>query len=327
MSLVKHCMVILSLLLTLPTKAANSTTEYYTDFGPLQTLTQSPIQAMGLSLKTRDAFGWKQGELEVYGQGTLSSVWAEANDYMADYYQNDVNVGILYAPADNWKIDVNYLYRFAGDNKLDGLVNGFHDALGLSDNGRHDVDNDRFYIENKKTGNVIEDFNGDTLNNALNLYVEKTVFETNRQALSLGGALYYNNVFNGEFSNQTFEQAIQLNYAFYLTDANRFYTSINLVHHDTHSVDFVDLREFTANGSISYQYIINEHHSILAEFRMQQGVTHDDGNELSMMSFEPIVGYRYNLGFGAIEFSLTENVINNDNSADFAMTLGYRQRI
>lgn len=326
MSPVKYTILMVSSLFTLQAHATSSTTQDYTDFGPLLTLTQSPIQAMGLSLKTRDAFGWDKGTLEVYGQGTVSSVWADGADYIADYYQNDVNVGFIYAPADDWKVDVNYLYRFAGNNKLDGLVNGFHDALGLDDNGRHDVDNDRFYIQNKKTGSTLEDFQGDTLNNALNLYVEKTVFSTKRQALSLGGALYYNKVFNGDFAQSSFEQAIQLNYSFYLTDANRFYTSVNFVHHDTDGIDLFSLREFTTNGSISYQYLFNERHSILAEFRMQQGATHNDENELSMVSFEPIVGYRYNLGFAAVEFSFTENVINSDNSADFSLTLGYRQR-
>lgn len=328
MSPVKYIPILIASFAPLQASAESDTTLVnYTDFGPLLTLTQAPIQAMGLSLKTRDAFGWEEGTLEAYGQGTISSVWVNNSDYMGDYYQNDVNVGFIYAPADDWKIDFNYLYRFAANNKLDSVVNGFHDAFGVSANGRDEVDDDRFYIKNKKTGQVVEDFRGDTFNNAFNLYVEKTVFETRRQALSLGGALYYNKVFNGEFANSSFEQALQLNYSFYLTDSNRFYTSVNVIHHDTDSVDFVSLREFTTNGSLSYQYIFNERHSIVAEFRIQQGATHNDENELSMITYEPIVGYRYNLGFGAIEFSMTENVINSDNAADFSMTLGYRQRI
>lgn len=315
-------LVFLALLMPMSVQADD-----YTDFGPLLTTTQSPIQAMGLSLKTRDAFAWQKGTLEAYGTGTLSSVWADSPEYMADYYQNELNIGLMYAPADNWKVDLNYQYRFAANNKLDSVVNGFHKAFGLSDNGRGDVDNDRFYIHNKKTGQVTDDFRGDTLNNALNLYVERTLYQTERQALSVGGALYYNKVFNGTFENSTFEQALQLNYSFYLTDSNRFYTSFNIVHHDTDDVELFDLREFTTNGSLSYQYLFNERHSLIAEFRVQQGAVHSNGNELSMASYEPIVGYRYNLGFGAIEFSMTENVINSDNSADFTLALGYRQRI
>lgn len=299
----------------------------YTDFGPLQVLTQAPIQALGLSLKTRDAFGWEKGTLEAYGQGTISSVWADSADYMMDYYQNDVNVGVIYAPKDNWKIDFNYLYRFAANNKLDSVVSGFHSTFGLSDNGRSNVPDDRFYMKNKKNGQVIEDFKGDTINNAFNLYVDHTLFQTKRQALSLGGSLYYNKVFSGTFENSTFEQAVQLNYSFYLTDSNRFYTSVNFIHHDTDTVADFNLREFTTNASLSYQYIINERHSIIGEFRMQQGALHDSGNELSKITYEPVMGYRYNLGFAAIEFSMTENVIYSDNAADFTMTLGYRQRI
>ncbi|MFV0574923.1 MAG: DUF3187 family protein [Vibrio sp.] len=297
------------------------------DFGPLNVLTQAPIQALGLSLKTRDAFGWKKGSMEIYGQATAASVWVDSDDYTGDFYQNDINAGMIYAPADNWKIDFSYLYRFAANNKLDPVVNGFHDAFGLSDNGRDDVSDDRFYIENKRNGRTASDFKGDTINSAFTLYVDRTVFESKRQALSLGGALYYNNVSSGTFENSYFEQALQMNYSFYLADAHRFYTSFNIVRHDTDGIVGLNLREYTSNGSVSYQYLINSRHSLLAEFRVQQGSVHDSDSELNKVAYEPILGYRYNLGFGAIEVSMTENIINSDNSADFAMSLGYRHRL
>ncbi|MBY6107499.1 DUF3187 family protein [Ferrimonas balearica] len=42
---------------------------------------------------------------------------------------------------------------------------------------------------------------------------------------------------------------------------------------------------------------------------------------------EVLLGYRYHLKQGAIEFTMIENIFNMDNSTDIAFTLAYRGRI
>lgn len=291
------------------------------DFGPLLIRSQAPLQSNGVNSRIRDASATRGGE--VFLSGSMASIWAENGEYRLDYYQNDVTGGVQFSINPTLKAELSYLYRYADNNHLDSLTMEFHDLFGLSQNGREGVAKHQFEID--IPNETISDFDGETLANVMELYLEQSLYENSANALSLGLTLHYNRVSDGPFKNTAFEQAMQLNYTGRIAQAHTFYTSFN-INHRAHD-DFTDikLKEWTVNGGISYQYRPTFNHSVLLEYRIHEGEAVSLA-DLKESAHEFALGYRYHFFMSAFELAVVENLINMDNSADIAFTVSFRQR-
>ncbi|WP_232312819.1 DUF3187 family protein [Enterovibrio coralii] len=115
-------------------------------FGPLIVQSQAPLQVTGLAPMLHDPMSLAADETEVFASLTIASVWANTPDYLFDYYHNQIMAGFMNAPTETTKIGVWYQYRYAANNRLDGLTEKFHSIFGIDQNGRTEVDEDRFYI-------------------------------------------------------------------------------------------------------------------------------------------------------------------------------------
>ena len=291
-------------------------------FGPLMVRSQAPLQSSGVNTRLRDASNFTDNE--VFLSASVASVWAESDDYMLDYYQNDIFGGFQMPINEFFKAELSYTFRYAADNHLDSLTILFHDAIGMSQNGREDVDNDRFYINGPN--NTIEDFENEVLGSSVELYLEQLLFEKQGHSVSLGGTLYYNYVPSGPFEDSSFEQAVQLNY----TGKFGLHHSVYLMGSITHRTpdDFSDivLKEWAMNGGIGYQYRPSFRHAYLLEYRRYEGEA-EDISDLSEPVNEITLGYRLHFETSAVELAVVENIINMDNSADIALTLSFRHRM
>ncbi|MDX1303079.1 DUF3187 family protein [Photobacterium sp.] len=319
-----NTVVTASLLAALVTTAADADTSF-DDYGPLKTYAQSPLQSNSLTPLLRSGFSNRPGAVELYATGTMASIWAETEDYTADYYQNALTVGGQWQVDERWTIDLDYTWHFAANNHLDNLTTIFHDTFGLSQNGRENVDDHSFDISDPEHGIEIHDFRGETLSNAITLYSGYQLIETDRHGLSVGGALYYNYVSSGPFKNNSFEQSLQANYG-YRTGRHRIYTTLGVSHRrgDKALAD-LPYKKYAFMASVGYQFVLTERHRILLEYHLYEGAS-ETSSDLSQPSNEVLLGYRYHLNNGAVEVSMIENVFNMDNSADIAFTLGYRHR-
>ncbi|MCG7496941.1 DUF3187 family protein [Vibrio sp. Of7-15] len=321
----KACLLLFTII-TMPSPVLSA--HQHVDFGPLAARAQAPLQAIGVSTRLRNAAPWQADHKEVYLAGSFASVWADSSEYSMDYYQNEIMGGFSFRPANNWKLEMSYLYRYAADNKLDNLSIAFHDLFNINQNGREDVAKHRFYIENKITGQRIENFKGEVFNNAVEMYAERLLFSTGKQYLSLGGTLYYNHVNNGPFQAASFEQALQVNYTNSLTQQHHLYVNASITHRDNENFTNIHLKPITTNGGVGYQYRLDKTHSFLLELQSHEGESKSD-NELSRRVFEFSFGYRFhfNENNSAIEFTTIENLFNHDNSTDITFTLGYRKKL
>ncbi|MEJ6522179.1 DUF3187 family protein [Shewanella bicestrii] len=309
-------------LLLVPNAFAN-TVDYH-DYGPLRSYAQSPTQAGSLTPMLRSGFSLPEGQKELHLSASAASVWAETDDYFADYYHNTLEGGLSWQINDKWLLDTSYHWRFSGDNHLDSLTMWFHDAFGFSQNGREDAAKHQNQIFSKDGINQ-QNISGETLNNAITLYLGYQLFENSHHGLSLGGSLYYNYVDAGPFENEVFEQALQLNYSFRY--GNHYF-------HSTAAVSFrqgnevlsgirYDNHAYTVN--LGYEYITGRH-GWLIELHHYQGLLETE-NDFSKASNEILLGYRYYLDNSAIEFAIVENYFNMDNSTDIAFNIGYRVKI
>lgn len=309
-------------LLLVPNAFAN-TVDYH-DYGPLRSYAQSPTQAGSLTPMLRSGFSLPEGQKELHLSASAASVWAETDDYFADYYHNTLEGGLSWQINDKWLLDTSYHWRFSGDNHLDSVTMWFHDAFGFSQNGREDAAKHQNQIFSKDGINQ-QNISGETLNNAITLYLGYQLFENSHHGLSLGGSLYYNYVDTGPFENEAFEQALQLNYSFRY--GNHYF-------HSTGAVSFrqgnevlsgirYDNHAYTVN--LGYEYITGRH-GWLIELHHYQGLLETE-NDFSKASNEILLGYRYYLDNSAIEFAIVENYFNMDNSTDIAFNIGYRVKL
>ncbi|MFB9933977.1 DUF3187 family protein [Photobacterium aphoticum] len=311
---------------TSATNSATQTREAFDDYGPLKTYAQSPLQSNSLTPQVRSGFRLPTQTVELYGTGTIASVWANTDDYKMDYYQNDLSVGSYIQINEKWAIEMDYTWRFAANNGLDTLTKAFHDTFGIGLNGRDEVDKHAFDISVPQYGVEIHDFEGKTLSNAFTIYASYQVLENTHHGLSLGGSLYYNYVGSGPFKTSSLEQALQLNYS-YRSGKHRVYTLLGLSYrHNDEVLSNIPYNHFAFSSGISYQYAIAPRHRLITEFHLYEGAS-DATSDLNEPSTEVLLGYRYHTDEGAIEISMIENVFNMDNSTDIAFTLGYRHRV
>jgi len=291
-------------------------------FGPLMVRSQAPLQSSGVNTRLRDASDFVDSEL--FLSASAASVWAESEDYTLDYYQNDIFVGFQMPINKTLKAEFSYTFRYAANNHLDSLTISFHDMIGMSQNGREDVDNNRFYISSDDYTN--EDFEDEILGSSWELYLEQLLFDNESHSLSLGGTLYYNYLPSGPFENTAFEQALQLNYTGKFGQYHTVYMMGSVTHRTPDSFSGISLKEWAINGGIGYQYRPSFRHAYLLEYRRYEG----EAEEISDLS-EPVneitLGYRLHFGLSAVELAVVENIINMDNSADIALTLSFRHRI
>jgi hypothetical protein len=295
------------------------------DFGPLLVRPQAPLQTNGVNTRLRDAV--HSFEQEVFFSTSAASVWAESDDYTLDYYQNDVFGGLQLAVNSSMKFEISYVFRYAINNHLDSLTIFFHDLTGMSQNGREAVDNDRFYIDVPEYyDDPIEDFEGEILGNAWEVYLEQLLFKSSMNTLSVGGTLYYNYIHSGLFRNASFEQAVQLNYTGKFGPYHSLYIMGGVTHRSPDNFSTIALKEWAFNVGVGYQYRANFSHAYLIEYRIYEGEAEELG-DLSDPVNEISVGYRFHFGKSAIEFAMVENIISMDNSADIAFTASFRHRL
>ncbi|MFM2589778.1 DUF3187 family protein [Vibrio sp. TBV020] len=294
-------------------------------FGPVQGYTQSPFHTNNLSPQVRSGFSMPLAHFEIYASGVVSSIWAVTDEYELDYYQNQIAIGGKWQFSENWQIDLNYRWNYAGNNHLDGLTKDFHDAFGLDQNGRDNVDNNRFVINMPKYGIQEEGFRGETLSHALTSYLQYQVFSQQHHGVSIGASLYFNDTSRGIFSSSDFEQAIQINYG-YVRDKHALDTIAAITFRNTPTVfEKMPYRDRTWTFGASYRYQLFENHSFIGQLVVLQGVT-NDGGEFSKPSTEFTYAYRYTLKNTAVEITAVENMFNADNSTDIAFGVAFRYR-
>ncbi|WP_394212528.1 DUF3187 family protein [Enterovibrio calviensis] len=297
-------------------------------FGPLISQSQAPLQITGLTPIMQDPTLLQADETEVFASATMASVWANTPEYQFDYYHNQFMLGFMHALSEETKFGVWYQYRYAANNRLDGLTEKFHSVFGIDQNGRTEVNENRFYIDYPSDNNdPMEDFVGDPLLSAINLYGEQTLYRTTHHAISLGVTLFFNRVSHGVFTNTSFEQSLQVNYA-YQQENHHVTATIAMVHRPNKQQHFAPVKSVGMNGGISYQYRWRENHDFIGEYLISQAKT--DSKELGELTspvHEFALGYRYLFDTSAIELLALENMFNHDNSTDIVFSATFRHRL
>lgn len=289
---------------------------------PLRTYAAAPYQSLSLTPQLRSAFH-DQGH-EVFAGLAAGSIWAQSAEFELDYYQNQAFVGMNYHITDKLSAEVMYRYAWAGDNQLDGITKDFHDLVGMGQNGRDEVRDHRFSMAANQYGMALPDFENDTMSSEFHGYLQYQLYVSERHAWAVGGSLYYNDVPSGTFKRSSFEQSLQLNYS-YRRGAHAAFSSLGYSHRDDGAIVFnAPINDHAWSFAAGYGYQFNERHSVILQYHAYEGVL-DDNSAFGDATQEVVAGYRYRRNQYAVELSMTENIVNMDNSTDiyFATTLRY----
>lgn len=294
-------------------------------FGALQVNAQSPFQANSLTPKLRS--GLYSGNTEFFASLNSGSAWIESSNYKMDYYQNQATVGGLFQVNPHLNVELKYQGINASDNNLDPITYGFHELFGIGQNGRDEVEYDEFNIHTPYGD--IENFEGETLSQAITLYTDYQMLAWSHSSLTIGASLYYNSVNEGEFERQVFEQAIQLNYG-YADSMQQFYTSLGIsFNEEPFLTDVKDYRKTRWMFGVGYNYALAKNHRLIVETSILEGALNEGvmSDQFSDLSYEFTLGYRYLMKKAALELAMIENYINMDNSLDIGFTIGLRYQL
>jgi hypothetical protein len=275
-----------------------------------------------LAIQLRSAFPVERAE--VFAVGTVSSVWAQSEEFQLDYYQNQALAGVQWRMSDRLSAEVQYQYSWAENNHLDSITINFHDLFGIDQNGRMDAGKHEFNLESSHYGFAVNDFEDETMVNALHGYVQYQLFNAGPHGLAVGTSLYYNDVNDSKFKETSFEQGAQLNYSL-LFGAHAFFSTFGVTHRSED--DFLNTsmpaKSFTSAWALGYARRFGRAHEALFQYHGFEGIL-EDNSEFSKASHEVVLGYRYHFARALIELSATENMVNMDNSADIAFSAGLR---
>lgn len=289
---------------------------------PLRTAASSPFQSTRLSTQLQSAF--KEQQSEFYFTNSASSVWAHSDDYSLDYYQSNMTVGMKLATGEKFTTGIEYQYTWANNNGLDSFVMDFHDLFGIGQNGRDEVEQDGFHISSEHYGVQLNDFEDENLVSALKMELQYHWYQSDTEALSLSGLVYFDQPDDDSFRSDAFEYGLQLNYS-KLINKHSFHSTLGIIKRsDNSNLESIDSVNITAELGLGYVYALSENHHLISEYYIYQGAV-DDESAFSKPSQEVTLGYRYHfIDVGAIELSTTENIGNMDNSTDIMFTLGLR---
>nr|WP_086940682.1 DUF3187 family protein [Thaumasiovibrio occultus] len=299
------------------TAEARCAADCETNWGPITSVSPAPLHALSLTPQIEPVGAINQVQVNV----VIASVWAQTPEYELDYYHNDLQLQWRQAFSEHHSIGVRYHFQHATNNYLDSLSLGFHRTFGIDQNGRDTVDRHRQSITLPSLDAPLE-LSHRTLNSSFQLdyYYHQPLSQ--RQ---WGASLSYRTTSHGPFSGAGWSGAINVAQQ-WQHHAHSWIAMGALALHSNNEWQGVALKPLTWHIGVSYQYQLATRHTLALQWLIH------DGRAETLASLDDWVheinlGYRYLLTpLQAIELSVTQNLIDHDNSADVAFTLNYRKQ-
>ncbi len=310
-------------------------------YGPLAMRSQSPFQSLRMTIAPRTPSTLARGEWQARVIGTRANIWAndeaqfhpdqgEYGRYLLDYEMTRLGLELGYGVSDTLELDLEYNQRWRGGGFLDGLIQDFHRAFGIAQNGRDEVPRNQFHFYlNPGDGRPVVDLGR----------IDEGSFDRNVQ-LSL-----QHNVTCGSQRWPAFSYAVTARWALQSPDlegsdldvaasvaaARRFgrvYTYLTLGYAWFGSDSFygIPLDHTQASLLAAAEWRFKPRMSLVLQYLWTEAAVTDFG-PFSKPSNEVVIGWKGEIRpAGVLEVGLLENVITFDNSPDFGIHLGYTQR-
>jgi len=298
--------------------------------GVLNVRSQAPIQNLRMVMPLVSAGSVKPG-WGFWAAAAWTNVWAEEQEYYLDYEMLDGRVAVNYGFNEKIAVSLEYDNRSYFGGHLDGFIQGSHNAVGLSQNGRDSVSNNLSRVG--RVGDTVEERKADIFNNngiSLTLSYELMKGDEIWPAVNLSTSVRY-----GLETGQVFSDNHPVDYGFSLGFGKRLFEK--WYSHLIFSYTFYDfdqgweepgfepirLEDQQLGGLLSFGYEYSERLTILFEYMIYEAAVKDIRG-LDKTIYEVHLGFKYRTeNYGTVEFGLIENNGNFDNSPDFGIHLGW----
>jgi thioredoxin-related protein len=311
-------------------------------YGPLHLRTQSPFQALRSSTLPTTPSTLGRAEWQLSLRGTWANVWAKDTahfdpqhqgygGYFLDYETLSSSVDIAYGLADTLQLEVEYEEQSRFGGQMDGMIQGFHERMGIDQGGRTDVPRNGFsFFIDPRDGRPAVDLNaadrGSSARNLL-LRLQHTVTcgAADVPAFSWSLGVRWSVGLNHDFQRAPASLCGSLALA---RRFGRFYTYVTLSEalYRRNAFHGLELRRSQLSVRLAGEWRRWSRVSLLFQYLASQGVL-PGIRPFADFSHETTLGLKAELpGARILELGLVENVIIADNSPDFGIHLGLSQR-
>lgn len=301
--------------------------------GPLRLSSQSPGQSLRLGLIPHTPADLHTGEWKVYAGSSWVNVWADEQDYALDYESLTTEVLVAYGVNDTWAIEVGALHRVTFGGRMDAMIQGFHDAFDLGQDGRTDVALNQTAIRIDPTGSQPGLLLGEEeLQNNHQTFLRGSILWTlvhghdTWPAVSLALTLQAPVGDRAGYDGGLIDVSLDLSLAKAIGDWVG-YGSVAWTRFAADEVYGLDLYRSNWAGLGAIEYRITPDWSVVLQYLLSQGVA-PDLYVFSKASHELTLGTQVRVGRRTtMQLGLIENLFIFENSPDFGVHFALEMRL
>jgi len=310
-------------------------------YGPLKLRSQSGFQALRLMMIPRAPSTIGKGGLEFSGTAVWSNLWAvdekafspddgSIGPYLIDAESLEGNLALSYGLSDTVEIEIGYEFRSHFGGVLDGVIEAFHDFIGVGQQGRDRWPRDQFhFIWNPENGEPTALGPGDS-----GLFVQNLLL-TVQHNISCGSAVWpavaWWATLRLGLQAEGFDRApvdglFGVAFAKRFGDFNAYLSLSEAWYSETTALELIELRSDQGSLMAALEWRFRPRSSLIVQFLLSEGVV-GDSSPFDENSKEIILGMKHELRNDAVlEWGLIENFAPFDNSPDVGLHFGYTRR-
>lgn len=327
---IKFIVLLISMSIFNPLNAGSFAPDPYWQgtLGPLNIRSLSPGQALRLAPLPRSPYGLPAGETELQFNIAAASVFLQSPDvYLVDFNFTDTRLAVNHGFEYGWSAELSFNDRRIRNLNLDKVVEAFHDAFGIEQNGR-DINLNQTHIEIPQySASFADELNG-VFSQTIGLSVQKVLIDKSVEwpavAIVLNSSL--ETLSDGMIEKGAIDYGMQLTMA-QKQSSGYLFGNVSYTHFGSDkTLGLIPLTEKQFSGMLGYEFTVDRNEAFIVQYLFSDGVLIDLG-ALDDVSHEIHLGYKWRTEKNMIEVGLVENIVNFDNGPDVAFTFGVTHRL
>ncbi len=287
--------------------------------GPLRIRSLSPANSLRLSAIPRSPYGLPKGQTETQFNVAIANIGIKKTEYILDFEFSDTRLAVQHGLADNWSAELSFNERRIISAHLDRLRHNFHDLFNLDES---DLPFNDTKISIPALGiDLDKDIRG-VYSQTIEISVQKVLQneDDTRPAFAVNVNMSYETHGSDLVDVYTLDYGIQFSVAKKRSNGYA-YGNLGLTYFGSEESLDIQLKQRQFTGMMAYEFTFENARALLLQYIFSEGVV-ENVNVLDEFTHEIHIGYKWRTQSYLWELGLVENIINPDNTSDFAFTFG-----
>ena len=295
-------------------------------FFPLRS--QSPVQQLRFGMQHHPPWTVPRGTWALQLQHTWKNMWLyDEQRFLIDGEIHETVLRSAYGITDRFEVMLELPVRRLSGGVLDGLIEGFHQMMGLGQAGRDKFPRNRFAVEittPDKNGSKVQIRSSDAGWQVGNIVLSSTYsLVKNRdhkfRAIVSSNIKFPTATTTEMFGSQKMDFGLSLGTGYNMQPFHLYYNA-GLLYFGDRTILGIELRQWRFSSLLALEYHpTGSRHSWVLQGLVENGVAKDYG-QFSKRTSEMLFGYKrfYDSGW-ILEIGFLENLFYYDNSPDIAL--------